>query len=95
MSIAPRDLNIVLERLEPLAAGEQFDLIVATNVLLYYDVFEQVLALVNLGKMLRPGGVFLSNTPVPPMAPMTLSDRYSSVSYNARQRDYVFRYQRQ
>lgn len=94
MSIAPRDLNIVLERLEPLAADEQFDLIVATNVLVYYDVFEQVLALVNLGKMLRPGGVFLSNTPVPPMAPMALSDRYSSVSYNARQRDYVFRYQR-
>jgi hypothetical protein len=95
MSIAPRDLNIVLERLDPLAADEQFDLIVATNILVYYDVFEQVLALVNLGKMLRPGGVFLSNTPVPPMAPMTLSDRYSSVSYNARQSDYVFRYQRQ
>ena len=95
MSIAPRDLNIVLERLEPLAADEQFDLIVATNILVYYDVFEQELALVNLGKMLRPGGVFLSNTPVPPMAPMTLSDRFTTVSYNARQRDYVFRYQRQ
>lgn len=95
LSIAPRDLNIVVERLEPLAADEQFDLIVATNVLVYYDVFEQELALVNLGKMLRPGGVFLSNTPVPPMAPMTLSDRYTTVSYNPRQRDYVFRYQRQ
>ena len=95
LSIVPRDLNIVVERLEPLAADERFDLIVATNVLVYYDIFEQELALVNLGKMLKPGGLFLSNTPVPPMAPMTLSDRITTVSYNARQRDYVFRYHRE
>jgi hypothetical protein len=61
LSIVPQDVNIVLQRLEPLAADEQFDLIVATNLLLYYDVFEQSLALANVAKMLRPGGLFLTN----------------------------------
>jgi SAM-dependent methyltransferase len=61
LSIEPRDLNIVLQRIEPLATGEQFDLIVATNILLYYDVFEQSLAMTNIAKMLRPGGLFLTN----------------------------------
>jgi hypothetical protein len=63
-AITPRDLNIVLQRLDPLAADERFDLIVATNVLVYYDLFDQSLALVNIATMLRPGGVLLSNTPV-------------------------------
>jgi len=61
LSIEPRDLNIVLQRVELLAAGEQFDLILATNILLYYDVFEQSLAVSNIAKMLRPGGLFLTN----------------------------------
>jgi len=61
LSIEPRDLNIVLQRAEPLAGSEQFDLILATNILLYYDVFEQSLALANIAKMLRPGGLFLTN----------------------------------
>ena len=63
-AITPRDLNIVLQRLDPLAADERFDLIVATNVLLYYDIFDQSLALVNIAAMLRPGGILLSNTGV-------------------------------
>jgi SAM-dependent methyltransferase len=61
LALEPRDLNIVLQRVEPLAAGEQFDLMLATNILLYYDVFEQSLAMANIAKMLRPGGLFLTN----------------------------------
>jgi hypothetical protein len=64
MSIVPQDVNIVLQRLEPLLAHERFDLIIATDVLIYYDVFEQSLALANVAKMLRPGGLFLSNNAV-------------------------------
>jgi SAM-dependent methyltransferase len=64
-SVVPRDLNIVLQRLEPLGPDEQFDLLIATNVLVYYSVFEQCLALTNIGRMLRPGGWFLSNTDLP------------------------------
>jgi hypothetical protein len=66
-AIAAEDLDIVLQRMSPLAAGDLFDLIVATNVLVYYDVFEQSLALANVAAMLRPGGVFLSNQAVEPV----------------------------
>ncbi len=55
-----RDLNIVLARPE-LDTASQFDLIVATNILVYYDTFEQSLALANIERMLRPGGLFLCN----------------------------------
>jgi hypothetical protein len=60
-AIVPRDLNVVLQRAEPGPGGEGFDLIVATNILLYYDVFEQSLAATNIAAMLQPGGFLLSN----------------------------------
>jgi SAM-dependent methyltransferase len=59
--VTPRDLNVVLQRPDGLPASERFDLIVATNILVYYDVFEQSLALANVSRMLRPGGFLLSN----------------------------------
>ena len=34
---------------------------IATNILLYYDVFGQSLAAVNIAAMLRPGGFLLTN----------------------------------
>ena len=82
LSIAPRDLNIVLQRLDPLPPGERFDLIVATDVLIYYDVFEQSLALANVAAMLRPDGIFISNTAVVPLpgVPLTLAGQIR-VSY--------------
>ncbi len=58
--IPPEDPNIVLQRLE-VPGGQGFDLLVATNILVYYDVFEQSLALANIEKMLQPGGFLLSN----------------------------------
>jgi hypothetical protein len=62
-AIAARDLNVVLQR-EERPASEKFDLLIATNILLYYDTFEQSLALANIASMLKPGGVFLTNTRV-------------------------------
>jgi SAM-dependent methyltransferase len=58
--ITPRELNIVLERLT-LADADRFDLIIVTNVLVYYGRFEQALALANIASMLRPGGYLLTN----------------------------------
>jgi hypothetical protein len=58
--ITPRELNIVLERLR-LSDTDRFDLIIATNVLVYYGRFEQALALSNIASMLRPGGFLLTN----------------------------------
>ena len=72
-AIEPRDLNIVLQRLAPLPAGELFDLVVATDVLVYYDVFEQSLALANVAAMLRPDGIFIANTSVAPLPGMPVA----------------------
>ena len=58
--ITPEDTNIVLQRIET-PRGQGFDLLIATNILVYYDVFEQSLALANVETMLRPGGFLLSN----------------------------------
>ena len=58
--ITPEDTNIVLQRLE-IPGGQGFDLLIATNILVYYDVFEQSLALANIEKMLQPAGFLLSN----------------------------------
>ena len=57
LRVEPLDLNIVLQRSDV----HRFDLVVATNVFVYYDVLEQVLALANVRAMLKPGGFLLSN----------------------------------
>jgi hypothetical protein len=64
LACEPVDLNIVLERLNP-AAADRFDLIVGTNIFLYYGAFEQMLALENAGAMLKPGGLLLTNDKLP------------------------------
>lgn len=51
------DLNVVTQRVD----GETFDLVIATNVFIYYEVFEQILAMANVEAMLKPEGVFLAN----------------------------------
>jgi hypothetical protein len=64
LACEPVDLDIVLERLN-LAAAERFDLMVGTNIFVYYDAFEQTLALENAGAMLKPGGLLLTNDRLP------------------------------
>jgi hypothetical protein len=60
-------LDIVAERLD--APG--FDLIVATNILPYFDDVELTLAMSNVTSMLAPGGVFLHNEPRPLIGDIT------------------------
>ena len=64
LACEPVDLNIVVERLN-LPAAERFDLIVGTNIFVYYDAMEQTLALGNAGAMLKPGGLLLTNDQLP------------------------------
>jgi hypothetical protein len=61
--VQPITANVVYDRLRP-ARQELFDLVVATNVLVYYDTFEQSLAAASIAAMLREGGVFLTNDAV-------------------------------
>jgi len=67
------DLNVVVQQF----ANRKFDLVVATNVFVYYDVFDQALALANVGSMLRPGGFLLSNNALIELP----SSRMRSVGY--------------
>jgi SAM-dependent methyltransferase len=71
LSSEPVDLNIVLERMN-LAAADRFDLIVATNVFVYYDRLEQALALQNASTLLKPGGILLSNDALPEIPPVPM-----------------------
>jgi hypothetical protein len=50
-------LDIVTERL----TGPAFDLVIATNILPYFDDRELMLALSNVAAMTAPGGAFLHN----------------------------------
>ena len=58
------DTNIVAQTLD-FPPGEGFDLIIATNVLVYYDRFQQALAMANMARMLNRGGIFLANNVLP------------------------------
>jgi hypothetical protein len=78
--IEARDLNVVGQVVE----GEAFDLVVATNILVYYDRFQQVLAMAGIARMMSSGGVFLSNTVLPAQRPAALEYLgRRSVSYSA------------
>ena len=76
--ISATDLDIVAERID----GAAFDLIIATNVLVYYGALDHELAAANIEAMLRPGGILLSNTALPEMeaVPIELMDS-STVRY--------------
>jgi len=87
------DLNVVMQRIS--RAG--YDLIVATNVFVYYDLFEQCLALQNVGQMLRPGGFLLSNNALLELPSSQVhSVGYLTTVYSDRpdDRDHIVWYQR-
>jgi hypothetical protein len=60
-------LDIVTERIE----GRPFDLVVATNILPYFDDAQLVLAASNIAAMLAPNGLFLHNEPRPLLGTVT------------------------
>ena len=93
-SVTARDLNIVVDRLRG-RDDERFGLVVATNVLVYYDVFEQALAAANVAAMLRPGGIFMTNTAIFPTPQLRGSASYLRVNHTAQRYDDVFWYQRE
>ncbi|MGH9373353.1 MAG: hypothetical protein ACRD15_17670 [Vicinamibacterales bacterium] len=62
-------LDVVTDRLE----GTPFDVIVATNILPYFDDVELMLAMSNVAAMLAPGGIFLHNEARPLMQDVTVA----------------------
>jgi hypothetical protein len=55
-AVSADKLNIITQRLD-----SKYDLVIATNVLLYFDDVELLLAMANIESMLRPHGYFIHN----------------------------------
>ena len=87
LRVRPADLNVVLEHLV-LPADRRFDLIVGTNVFVYYGEFEQALAEINIAQMLKPNGILLTNDALPTGRGATLEEIASSTTiYSDRRAD--------
>jgi chemotaxis methyl-accepting protein methylase len=74
------DVDIVTERLD----GQSFDLVIATNVFIYYDRFEQALAMANVEAMLKPGGFLLANVVAPQLTSVTIRPIETTTTLYAR-----------
>ncbi len=59
--VTAEQLDVVTQRLQ----GATFDLVIATNILPYFDDVELALAMSNISAMLSPGGILLHNEPRP------------------------------
>jgi hypothetical protein len=85
--LRPADLNIVLQHLV-LPADRRFDLIIGTNIFVYFGEFEQALAEVNIAQMLKPKGVLLTNDALPTGENSALGTiHFSTTIYSDRRAD--------
>jgi CheR methyltransferase, SAM binding domain len=94
--VTPLDMNIVFQHLA-VAPQDGFDLIVGTNVFIYFGAFEQALARKNMALMLKPGGYVLSNDELPGAPTDGLSDSLKTsqiVARNPDRTEYMFSYER-
>lgn len=71
MRVSPFDVNVVYQRLK-WTPDHTYDLVIGTNIFVYYGAFEQSLARANVSAMLRPGGFLISNDKLPEQVPSEL-----------------------
>ena len=81
------DTNIVLQH-PNLKEADRYDLVIGTNIFLYYNSFEQALAMKNLNEMLKNDSILLSNNALIefPFTPIH-SIGYSKAIYSKKQGD--------
>ncbi len=95
--LTPVDMNIVYQSVN-LPPDKQFDLVIGTNIFVYYGSLEQSLARANIGTMVKPGGFLITNEALPDKAPSNLKDSLKTtidIASSPRQlTDYVFTYAR-
>jgi hypothetical protein len=87
------DLDVVCQHAQ-LAADRRFDLVIGTNVFLYYGAFDQMLLRSNIALMLRPGGFLLSNDKLPDTVPEVLDDSLVTSQVVGQYPEFMFSYQR-
>jgi hypothetical protein len=95
LRVVPVDMNVVYQTL-PLPPDKQFDLVIGTNIFVYYGSLEQSLARANLGTMIKPGGFLISDEHLPNSAPSKLVDSLESkVVVSPWDTDVMYSYLRQ
>jgi hypothetical protein len=93
--ITPVDMNVVFQTLS-LPPSQRFDLVIGTNIFIYYGALEQSLARANLAGMIKPGGFLITNEALAGMAPSKLTDSLqTSVPFKPNDTEHVFTYARQ
>jgi hypothetical protein len=94
--MTPVDMNIVFQRMR-VASEKAFDLVIGTNIFVYYGEFEQSLARANVATMLKKGGYLLTNDKLPDRVPSGLKVSMTTIQTVARDPDiteYMFCYER-
>jgi predicted TPR repeat methyltransferase len=89
-------MNVVFQTVA-LPPDKQFDLVIGTNIFVYYGTLEQSLARANIGTMIKPGGFLLSNEILPNTAPTKLTDSLKtsvSIVKSPAVTDYMYTYAR-
>ena len=95
-SVMPIDADVVYQRVG-VPDAERCDLVIATNVLLYYGKFEQMLAASNIAAMMAPGGLFLTNTKLddlPALSLQKVTETASAFSDRPGDGEYIFVYRK-
>lgn len=87
LRVKPLEVNVVLQHITvPKEAA--FDLVVGTNVFVYYNELEQALAEINIAHMLKTNGILLTNDALPedPQSPLE-QIAFSTTLYSDRNED--------
>lgn len=93
--VQPTDMNVVFQN-QPLADEAKFDLVIGTNIFVYYGPFEQALAITNLSRMMRPGAILLSNNYLSTFPECALKETgRTSAPLSKNENEVLFSYQRQ
>ena len=92
--ITPEDMNVVFQTM-PLPSDKRFDLVIGTNIFVYYDGFEQSLARANLATMIKPGGFLITNEALASNAPTGLNDSLKTkIEVSPSDTEYMYTYAR-
>jgi hypothetical protein len=92
------DMNIVFQHLAVTDPDQKFDLIIGTNIFIYYGAFEQSLARANLSAMLKPGGFAMTNDMLADKVSSQLEEVHRTaieVRSNPQITEHVYCYRRQ
>lgn len=85
--VSAYDVNITAQ-IPRLSDADRFDLIIATNIFVYYDRLQQGLAMASVARMLQPGALLLANNALVEVPATGIrSIGYSKTLYSNREED--------